>query len=127
MKVAEQVAKGSKVKIFIDVSTTGPEDGGGDREFPSSEKTSLQWTLRYWRRRRRAKATLAITVGCPKPMLERVTPILSALGKVFHLGEKAGAGQLMKLANNLLSHAALAVTSEVMVMGVKGGWTRTSC
>lgn len=60
-------------------------------------------------------------VGCPKSMLPRVTPILSALGKVFHLGEKAGAGQLMKLANNLLSAAALAVTSEVMVMGVKGG------
>ena len=67
------------------------------------------------------KGTLAIMVGCPKAMLGRVSPVLAPLGKVFHLGEKPGAGQLMKLANNLLSAAALAVTSEVMVMGVKGG------
>jgi len=50
-----------------------------------------------------------------------VRPILEGIGKVFFLGERPGSGQLMKLANNMLSAAALAVTSEVMVMGVKGG------
>jgi 3-hydroxyisobutyrate dehydrogenase-like beta-hydroxyacid dehydrogenase len=43
------------------------------------------------------------------------------IGKVFYLGEKPGLGQMMKLANNLLSATALAITSEAMVLGVKAG------
>jgi 3-hydroxyisobutyrate dehydrogenase-like beta-hydroxyacid dehydrogenase len=120
-KVAEQVADGSKVKIFIDVSTTGPKMAVEVATF-LEEKNIIGVDAPVTGGVGGAqKGTLAIMVGCPKAMLERVTPVLSALGKVFHLGEKPGAGQLMKLANNLLSAAALAVTSEVMVMGVKGG------
>ncbi|HXV07171.1 MAG TPA: NAD-binding protein [Burkholderiales bacterium] len=48
-------------------------------------------------------------------------PLLKTFGKPFHLGEKAGQAQTMKLANNLLAASALAVTSEAMVMGVKAG------
>jgi 3-hydroxyisobutyrate dehydrogenase-like beta-hydroxyacid dehydrogenase len=44
------------------------------------------------------------------------------LGKpVIYVGEKPGMGQYMKLVNNLLSAAALAVTCEAMVLGVKAG------
>lgn len=115
------VSDGSKVKIFIDVSTTGPKAA---QEIAAGLKakgiTAVDAPVTGGVGGAQ-KATLAIMVGCEKPMLGRVEPILSALGKVFHLGEKPGSGQLMKLANNLLSAAALAVTSEVMVMGVKGG------
>lgn len=120
-KVAEQVAAGSRVKIFIDVSTTGPKMAVEVATFLGEKNIAAVDAPVTGGVGGAQKATLAIMVGCPKPMLARVTPILSALGKVFHLGEKPGAGQLMKLANNLLSAAALAVTSEVMVMGVKGG------
>jgi 3-hydroxyisobutyrate dehydrogenase-like beta-hydroxyacid dehydrogenase len=41
--------------------------------------------------------------------------------EVFYVGEKAGLAQTMKLVNNMLSVAALAITSEGMVMGVKAG------
>jgi 3-hydroxyisobutyrate dehydrogenase-like beta-hydroxyacid dehydrogenase len=37
------------------------------------------------------------------------------------MGETPGAAQTMKLANNLLAAAALAVSSEAVVMGVKAG------
>jgi 3-hydroxyisobutyrate dehydrogenase len=40
---------------------------------------------------------------------------------VFHVGERPGMGQTMKLTNNLLSAAALAITSEALVMGAKAG------
>ena len=40
---------------------------------------------------------------------------------MFHVGEGAGQAQTMKLANNLLAAAAIVVTSEAMVMGVKAG------
>jgi 3-hydroxyisobutyrate dehydrogenase len=65
--------------------------------------------------------TLAVMVSCPKAVYEEVQPILTTFGKVFHLGEAAGQAQTMKLANNLLAAAAIAVTSEAMVMGVKAG------
>jgi 3-hydroxyisobutyrate dehydrogenase len=47
--------------------------------------------------------------------------VLKTFGKPFHLGEVAGQAQTMKLANNLLAAAAIAVSSEAMVMGVKAG------
>jgi 3-hydroxyisobutyrate dehydrogenase-like beta-hydroxyacid dehydrogenase len=120
-KVAEQVAQGSKVKIFIDVSTTGPKMAVEVAAFLAERNITAVDAPVTGGVGGAQKGTLAIMVGCPKAMLARVTPVLTPLGKVFHLGEKPGAGQLMKLANNLLSAAALAVTSEVMVMGVKGG------
>jgi 3-hydroxyisobutyrate dehydrogenase-like beta-hydroxyacid dehydrogenase len=47
--------------------------------------------------------------------------MLKAIGKVFHIGERPGMGQTMKLCNNLLSATAVAATSEVVVFGVKAG------
>jgi 3-hydroxyisobutyrate dehydrogenase-like beta-hydroxyacid dehydrogenase len=65
--------------------------------------------------------TLAIMASCAKPTFERIEPVLRTFGKVFHVGERPGMGQTMKLANNLLSAAALAITSEALVMGAKAG------
>jgi 3-hydroxyisobutyrate dehydrogenase-like beta-hydroxyacid dehydrogenase len=119
--VAREVAEGRRVKIFIDVSTTGPKAAAeiaaelAQRGIQAVDAPVTGGVAGA------QKATLAIMLGCPREYVERVTPVLAALGKVFFLGEQPGAGQLMKLANNLLSAAALAVTSEVMVMGVKGG------
>lgn len=65
--------------------------------------------------------TLAVMVSCARAVFEELERVLATFGKVFHLGEGAGQAQTMKLANNLLSAAAVALTSEVMVMGVKAG------
>jgi len=64
---------------------------------------------------------LAIMVSCPQATLSKLNPLFELLGKVFHVGEEAGQAQTMKLANNLLAAAAIAVSSEAMVMGVKAG------
>jgi 3-hydroxyisobutyrate dehydrogenase-like beta-hydroxyacid dehydrogenase len=115
------ISDGSKVKIFIDVSTTGPKAAVEIAAGLTAKNITAVDAPVTGGVGGAQKGTLAIMVGCPKTLLDRVTPVLQPLGKVFVLGEKPGAGQLMKLANNLLSAAALAVTSEVMVMGVKGG------
>jgi 3-hydroxyisobutyrate dehydrogenase-like beta-hydroxyacid dehydrogenase len=60
-------------------------------------------------------------VAGPSPELERVRPLLEVFGRVFHVGGRAGLGQLMKLANNFLSATAIAATAEAVVLGVKGG------
>jgi 2-hydroxy-3-oxopropionate reductase len=50
-----------------------------------------------------------------------VRPLLAAFGKVFVVGNRPGQAQLLKVLNNMLSSTALAVTSEALVAGVKGG------
>ena len=52
---------------------------------------------------------------------DRLKPALDVIGKVFFIGEKPGAAQTMKLANNFLSATAIVATSEAVVMGVKAG------
>ena len=49
----------------------------------------------------------------PRADVEAVEPALKVIGKFFYIGERSGAGQTMKLCNNVLSAAAMAATSEV--------------
>jgi 3-hydroxyisobutyrate dehydrogenase-like beta-hydroxyacid dehydrogenase len=65
--------------------------------------------------------TLAVMAAGPVPALERARPLLEVFGRVFHVGERPGLGQLMKLANNFLSATAIVATAEAVVLGVKGG------
>ena len=113
--------EGTKVKCVIDFSTIGPKTAClvakalGDRQVsyvdaPVSGGVSGA-----------TQGTLAVMVSCPKPVFNHIETLLANFGKVFHLGEGAGQAQTMKLANNLLAAAALVVSSEAMVMGVKAG------
>jgi 3-hydroxyisobutyrate dehydrogenase-like beta-hydroxyacid dehydrogenase len=66
---------------------------------------------------------LTLMVGGPAEVIARVRPILDAMGTdFFHCGE-LGAGQTMKLLNNLLAQAIGSATTEALVSGVKAGLT----
>src|SRR5262249_14010945 len=67
------------------------------------------------------KGTLAVMAACERALFERFEPVLKVFGKVFYIGARPGMGQTMKLANNLLSATAMAISSEAIVMGVKAG------
>jgi len=67
------------------------------------------------------KGTLAVMVSCPEDVFATVKPVLEVIGKLFFVGTQPGLGQTMKLVNNLLSAAAMAITSEAVAMGVKAG------
>ena len=60
-------------------------------------------------------------VACDKAAFDQISPVLQVFGKVFYCGEKPGMAQTLKLANNIISVAALAISSEAMAMGVKAG------
>jgi 3-hydroxyisobutyrate dehydrogenase len=64
--------------------------------------------------------TLTIMVGGTDDDVEKVTPLLLALGKPVRAGE-VGAGHAVKALNNLLSATHLWVTSEVMEVGRRFG------
>ena len=47
--------------------------------------------------------------------------MLQVFGKPFFMGANPGAGQTMKLVNNLLGACAIAITAEGMTLGIKAG------
>jgi 4-hydroxybutyrate dehydrogenase / sulfolactaldehyde 3-reductase len=66
---------------------------------------------------------LTLMVGGPADAIARVRPVLDCMGTdFFHCGE-LGAGEAMKLINNLLATVLLEASSEALVAGVKAGLT----
>jgi|SoiMethySBSTD1v2_1073268.scaffolds.fasta_scaffold596351_2 3-hydroxyisobutyrate dehydrogenase-like beta-hydroxyacid dehydrogenase len=66
---------------------------------------------------------LTLMVGGPADAIARCRPVLDCMGTdFFHCGE-LGAGESMKLINNLLATVLLAASSEALVAGVKAGLT----
>jgi 3-hydroxyisobutyrate dehydrogenase len=65
--------------------------------------------------------TIAIMVGAPPALFERVRPVFEAISpNIFHTGE-VGTGHTMKLVNNVIAAGIRAVTFEAVAMGVKSG------
>jgi 3-hydroxyisobutyrate dehydrogenase-like beta-hydroxyacid dehydrogenase len=115
------LSSGSKIKIFVDLSTTGPRVAS-EVALGLEEKSIIAVDAPVSGGPAGAeKGTLAVMVSGPKRLSESLTPILSVIGKVFWVGERAGLGQTMKLCNNLLSAAAITITSEALVLGAKAG------
>jgi 3-hydroxyisobutyrate dehydrogenase-like beta-hydroxyacid dehydrogenase len=116
------VAEGNRATVLVDLSTTGPRMAASiaaeltrrGRLTPVDAPVSGGITGAE-------KGTLAVMVSCEQDTYEKMRPVLQVLGKVFFCGEKPGMAQTLKLANNMISVAALAISSEAMAMGVKGG------
>jgi 3-hydroxyisobutyrate dehydrogenase len=65
--------------------------------------------------------TLTVMVGGRKEALEKVRPVLEALGgRIFYVGP-SGSGDVVKLVNNILVGTIAAATAEALVLGVKAG------
>ena len=118
---AAGVIEGSRVKRYVDLSTVGSRtaveihDSLAERNIVAIDSPVSGGVSGAQR------GALAVMVSGPRSEFEIVQPILETLGKTFYIGEKPGAAQTMKLANNILAATVLVATSEVVVMGVKSG------
>jgi 2-hydroxymethylglutarate dehydrogenase len=66
-------------------------------------------------------ATLAIMVGGDKTVYEQYEPVLKAIGtNVFHCGD-IGAGNVVKLVNNMLAFVQMMGAAEAIVLGASAG------
>jgi 3-hydroxyisobutyrate dehydrogenase-like beta-hydroxyacid dehydrogenase len=113
--------RGSAIRTYVDLSTTGQPvaqevaaalAGRGIVTLDAPVSGGVRGAV---------EGTLAVMAAGPAAELERVRPVLEVFGRVFHVGEHPGLGQLMKLANNFLSATAIVATAEAVVLGVKGG------
>src|SRR5262245_429961 len=115
------IIRGNRVKRYVDLSTTGSRfavqvhDILKDRSIVQIDSPVSGGVGGA------EKGTLAVMVSGPTAEIEVVRPVLSVIGKVFVVGEKPGAAQIMKLANNFLSATAMAASCEAIAMGVKLG------
>lgn len=115
------VIEGSRVRRFFDLSTTGAQMAIRVAEL-LAERNIVQLDSPVSGGPGGAeRGTLAVMVSGPADDIEAARPALAEIGKVFVVGDRPGLGQIMKLANNLLSATAMAATSEAMVLGVKAG------
>lgn len=118
---ADGVIAGTRVKAVLDLSTTGATaareiaaalaaKGITGIDCPVSGGVSGA-----------VNGTLAVMLAGPQALCSALEPLVKNFGRVFFVGEQAGMAQTMKLANNLLSAAAMAATSEAVAFGVKAG------
>jgi 3-hydroxyisobutyrate dehydrogenase-like beta-hydroxyacid dehydrogenase len=117
--IAVAAAKGAR--IFVDLSTSGPAAAQAIAGILAPAGIAAIDAPVSGGVKGAAAGKLAIMASGPRAALEKTQPLLAELGKVFLVGEKPGLGQTVKLANNLMSAASLAIAAEAMAMGVKAG------
>ncbi len=114
-------AHGARIKRFVDLSTTGPTASIALAKELAAKKILHLDAPVSGGVAGAEKGTVAVMVSGPKAEYESLKPAFEVIGKVFFVGDKPGLGQTMKLCNNMMSAAAMAITAEAVVMGVKGG------
>jgi 3-hydroxyisobutyrate dehydrogenase-like beta-hydroxyacid dehydrogenase len=115
------IIEGSKVKIFIDVSTTGSTYAKRVAEGLKPKGIVAVDAPVSGGVTGAEKGTLAVMMSCPDDTFATIKPVMEVIGKIFHVGKAPGQGQTMKLLNNLLSATAMAISSEAIVMATKAG------
>lgn len=118
---AAGVIEGSRVQRYVDLSTVGSRtatqihDRLAERDIVAIDSPVSGGVGGA------EKGALAVMVSCPRNEFDVIRTALEAIGRPYYIGEKPGAAQTMKLANNLVAANVLAATAEVVVMGVKAG------
>lgn len=115
------VADGGCARIIVDLSTSGSRtaiklaEALGKRGIASFD-APVSGGVKPAR-----EGKLSLMVSGPEAEYEIIRPLLERFGRPFFMGATPGAGQTMKLVNNLLGAVAIAVTAEGMAMGIKAG------
>jgi len=118
---ANGAIKGKRIRRFVDLSTTGAVMAERIFKLLASHNIVQIDSPVSGGVTGAERGTLAVMASGPRADFAAIEPLLQVFGKVFFLGERPGAGQTMKLVNNVLSAAAITSTSEALVTGVKAG------
>ena len=109
--------------VIIDMSTIAPSVSRKLAESAAQRNTHFLDAPVSGGSQGAVNGTLTIMVGGEKEIFERVRPVLEAMGKkesVIYVGP-SGAGEVVKLINNMLVGTITAATAEALVLGVKAG------
>jgi 3-hydroxyisobutyrate dehydrogenase-like beta-hydroxyacid dehydrogenase len=115
------IVHGDKVKIFVDLSTTGPQMTAQVATDLAKRGIDMIDAPVSGGVAGAMNGTLAVMAAGKSESIERCRELLSIIGRLFRVGDRPGLGQTAKLCNNLVSATVLAVSCEAVVMGVKAG------
>ena len=119
---ADGLAEGQEIKLYVDLSTTGPQMAKHVAERLHERSIVALDAPISGGVAGAEQGTLSVMVSGPKVSFNEVEGLLSCFGKnLFYVGDQPGMGHLLKLINNLLSTTALAATYEALTVGVKAG------
>src|SRR5690606_42091466 len=122
VEVAAEVAEGSRLRLVIDLSTTGPSATREVEALLSARRIALLGAPVSGGTVAAERGTLAVMPSGPESAYREVEALQHVLGKnVFYLGADPTLGQTMKIINNTLYAASLVAASEALVYGVKAG------
>ncbi len=108
--------------LFVDLSTTGVEVEERVAAALSQKGAHCLDAPVSGGVRGAEEGTLSVMAAGSGEAFERARPLLEIIGRhVFHVSERPGHGQAMKLINNLLSATAMVATAEALVLAAKVG------
>ncbi len=115
------LAGARKGLVIIDMSTIAPATSRKLGELASARSVHFLDAPVSGGSQGAINGTLSIMVGGAQEIFEQVQPVLANMGKnIFYVGPQ-GAGEIVKLVNNILCGVIAAAISEAFVLGVKAG------
>jgi 3-hydroxyisobutyrate dehydrogenase-like beta-hydroxyacid dehydrogenase len=119
---ADGIIGAATLRTYVEMSTIGSAAIGDiAAELAKKNIVTLDSPVSGGPRGARA-GTLATMVAGEHAAFERAKPMLDALARnVFYVGDKPGMGQVVKLANNMISAAGMLAAFEASAMAVKAG------
>lgn len=122
LAAADGLSARSAIRTCVDLSTSGPAVAREVAEGLAAAGIAYVDAPVSGGVQGAERGTLTVMAACAAETLASVRPLLDELAaNVFHVGERPGMGQLVKVLNNLLSATALAATAETVALGVKSG------
>jgi 3-hydroxyisobutyrate dehydrogenase-like beta-hydroxyacid dehydrogenase len=117
------VVHGARTRIFVDLSTTGPRVSAqvGEALAQAQRPIVMVDCPVSGGVAGAEKGTLTMMVAGPSDAASELEPLLEQLGRIYVCGDTPGQAQMVKVANNLMSVACMAVSCEMLVLGARAG------
>ena len=121
-EVARQLAGGSALRVYVDLSTTGPQVAEEVAELMATAGVGVVDAPVSGGRAGAESGRLTVMVAGAPEHIAIATGVLELLGsRIFVVGPRPGQGQAVKVINNLMSACSIAITAEATSLGVKAG------
>jgi 2-hydroxy-3-oxopropionate reductase len=121
-EVARQLAGGSALRVYVDLSTTGPQVAEEVADLLDTAGVGVVDAPVSGGKVGAESGQLTVMVAGAPEHIAVARPVLELLGsRIFVVGDRPGQGQAVKVINNLMSACAVAITAEAMSLGVKAG------
>lgn len=117
----EGLVQGNRMKVYVDMSTSGPAMAKRVADTLAARGVCCVDAPVSGGVAGAKAGTLVLMVSGAPEVVSELAPVFQHLGKVSHIGPEVGQGQSMKLINNMMAAAHLALAAEATVLGVKAG------